>query len=214
MAVSGGFEDDERDDDDTADTDDGAATAPFGGREEETPIAERVFARCLPCLGQGQIRVVDALREQIRPCPLCRGAGMRIILFRGNREVFVSDEMKVEDMGRCKGAFRAGRRAAFGRVACLECGGRFRPLPGLRVLEQTKDRLTLEFTGELPELLSWLARQPLVELRVEPLGLTPVYYRYHGGEGADLPAGAADRWGEGQPTTAITEPNHDVRPGA
>jgi ABC-2 type transport system ATP-binding protein len=56
------------------------------------------------------------------------------------------------------------------------------PLPGLRVLEQTKDRLTLEFTGELPELLAWLSRQPLVELRVEPLGLTPVYYRYHGGD--------------------------------
>jgi ABC-2 type transport system ATP-binding protein len=56
------------------------------------------------------------------------------------------------------------------------------PLPGLRVLEETKDRLTLEFTGELPELLSWLARQPLAELRVEPLGLTPVYYRYHGGD--------------------------------
>jgi ABC-2 type transport system ATP-binding protein len=54
-------------------------------------------------------------------------------------------------------------------------------LPGLRVMEQAKDRLTLEFTGELPELLSWLARQPLVELRVEPLGLTPLYYRYHGG---------------------------------
>jgi ABC-2 type transport system ATP-binding protein len=88
------------------------------------------------------------------------------------------------------------------------------PLPGLRVLEQTKDRLTLEFTGELPELLAWLARQTLVELRVEPLGLTPVYYRYHGGEGADLPAGAADRWGEGRSGTAITEPSHDVRPGA
>jgi ABC-2 type transport system ATP-binding protein len=56
------------------------------------------------------------------------------------------------------------------------------PLPGLRVMEQTKDRLALEFTGELPELLSWLSRQSLVELRVEPLGLTPVYYRYHGGD--------------------------------
>jgi ABC-2 type transport system ATP-binding protein len=55
-------------------------------------------------------------------------------------------------------------------------------LPGLRVMEQTKDRLTLEFTGELPELLAWLARQALVELRVEPLGLTAIYYRYHGGE--------------------------------
>ena len=48
-------------------------------------------------------------------------------------------------------------------------------------MEQTKDRLTLEYTGELPQLLAWLARQPLADLRVEPLGLTPIYYRYHGG---------------------------------
>ncbi len=41
--------------------------------------------------------------------------------------------MKPDDLGRCKGAFHAGRRAAFGRVVCSECGGRFRPLPGLRV---------------------------------------------------------------------------------
>ena len=131
LAVSGGrFDDDER--------------ASFGEREEETPVAaERALMRCLPCLGQGKIRmgrVVDALREEIRPCPLCRGAGLRIILFRGNREVFVSDEMKVEDVGRCKGAFRAGRRAPFGRVACLECGGRFRPLPGMRVPNHVSQR--------------------------------------------------------------------------
>jgi ABC-2 type transport system ATP-binding protein len=56
------------------------------------------------------------------------------------------------------------------------------PLKGLRVMEQAKDRLTLEFTGELSQLLAWLAQQPLIELRVESLGLTPVYYRYHGGE--------------------------------
>ncbi len=42
-------------------------------------------------------------------------------------------DMTFADTGRCKGAFHAGRRAAFGRVACLVCGGRFRPLPGLRV---------------------------------------------------------------------------------
>jgi hypothetical protein len=57
-------------------------------------------------------------------------------LLRGEREVFVAEEieaMKVADLGRCKGSFHPGRRAAFGRVACPECGGRFRPLPGLRV---------------------------------------------------------------------------------
>ena len=110
---------------------------------DKTPIAERALTRCLPCLGQGQIRIVsgvDASRESIRPCPLCRGVGVRIILLRGAREVFVSDEMKVAEVGRCKGAFRAGRRAAFGRVACLECGGRFRPLPGMRVPNHVSQR--------------------------------------------------------------------------
>jgi hypothetical protein len=28
--------------------------------------------------------------------------------------------------------------------------------------------------------MSWLAGQPLAELRVEPLGLGAVYHRYHG----------------------------------
>jgi hypothetical protein len=43
------------------------------------------------------------------------------------------DEPKGDELGRCPGALRAGRRAPFGRVACLDCGGRFRPLAGLRV---------------------------------------------------------------------------------
>jgi ABC-2 type transport system ATP-binding protein len=54
------------------------------------------------------------------------------------------------------------------------------PLPGLQLLERKDGRLTLEHTGPLPELLGWLARQPLAELHVEPLGLASVYARYHG----------------------------------
>ena len=38
----------------------------------------------------------------------------------------------------------------------------------------------LEYTGALPELLTWLAGGPLTELRMEPLGLNAIYYRYHG----------------------------------
>jgi ABC-2 type transport system ATP-binding protein len=54
------------------------------------------------------------------------------------------------------------------------------PLPGLQLLERKDDRLTLEHSGPLPELLGWLSRQPLTELHVEPLGLASVYARYHG----------------------------------
>jgi ABC-2 type transport system ATP-binding protein len=54
------------------------------------------------------------------------------------------------------------------------------PLDGLRVRQQEGDRLTLEYTGPLPELLAWLARQPLTDLRLQPLGLQAIYHRYHG----------------------------------
>ena len=53
---------------------------------------------------------------------------------------------------------------------------------GLAVREYEKDRLTLEYRGPLPELLSWLARQPLADLRLEPLGLDSIYHRYHGAD--------------------------------
>jgi ABC-2 type transport system ATP-binding protein len=40
--------------------------------------------------------------------------------------------------------------------------------------------LSLTFRGTLPVLLSWLATQPLADLKVEPQGLTPIYRRFHG----------------------------------
>lgn len=53
-------------------------------------------------------------------------------------------------------------------------------LAGLEMLERKDDRLKLEHSGPLPELLGWLSRQSLTELHVEPLGLASVYARYHG----------------------------------
>ncbi len=54
------------------------------------------------------------------------------------------------------------------------------PLEGLQPRERRDEWLTLEYTGSLPRLLSWLAAQPLTDLRMEPLGLKAVYHRYHG----------------------------------
>jgi ABC-2 type transport system ATP-binding protein len=54
------------------------------------------------------------------------------------------------------------------------------PLEGLHVRERMGDRLALEYTGPLPELLAWLARQPVADLRMHPLGLEAIYHRYHG----------------------------------
>src|SRR5262249_9037897 len=52
------------------------------------------------------------------------------------------------------------------------------PLHGLTVRQRQGDALVLEYTGALPELLSWLASQPVEELRMEPLGLHSIYHRY------------------------------------
>jgi ABC-2 type transport system ATP-binding protein len=41
-------------------------------------------------------------------------------------------------------------------------------------------RLNLEYRGPLPVLLDWLAKQALDDLRVEPLGLGPIYRKFHG----------------------------------
>ncbi len=56
------------------------------------------------------------------------------------------------------------------------------PLPGLSVREQYDGRATWEHAGELPPVLEWLAAQPVLDLRVEPLGLGGVYHRYHGAQ--------------------------------
>lgn len=43
-------------------------------------------------------------------------------------------------------------------------------------------RLQLTFGGPLPQLLDWLARQPVTDLKIEPQGLGPIYRRVHGSE--------------------------------
>jgi hypothetical protein len=53
-------------------------------------------------------------------------------------------------------------------------------LPGLVNRQREGTRLTLQFDGPLPPLLQWLGSQPVVDLRITPLGLGPIYHRYHG----------------------------------
>jgi ABC-2 type transport system ATP-binding protein len=55
-------------------------------------------------------------------------------------------------------------------------------LPGLSARARHDRQATLEYAGSLPALLGWLARQPVADLRVEPLGLADIYHRYHGAE--------------------------------
>ncbi len=53
-------------------------------------------------------------------------------------------------------------------------------LPHLKLREQIKDELTLEYAGPLPPLFDWLAHQNVRDVRIEPLGLFDIYNRYHG----------------------------------
>jgi ABC-2 type transport system ATP-binding protein len=55
-------------------------------------------------------------------------------------------------------------------------------LPGLEKPAERDSQATLIHRGPVGPLLDWLARQPVVELRVEPVGLAGVYARYHGAE--------------------------------
>jgi beta-exotoxin I transport system ATP-binding protein len=55
-------------------------------------------------------------------------------------------------------------------------------LPGLRLRDRHDHQVALEYAGPLPVLLEWLGRQPVTDLRVEPLGLGPIYHRFHGVE--------------------------------
>ena len=55
-------------------------------------------------------------------------------------------------------------------------------LPDLQLRSRDDHQLTLEYAGPLPPLLEWLAQQPVVDVRMEPLGLAPLYHRYHGAE--------------------------------
>ena len=53
--------------------------------------------------------------------------------------------------------------------------------PDDSALSVANGKLDLEYRGPLPVLVEWLAKQPLANLKIEPLGLGPIYHKYHGG---------------------------------
>jgi len=77
----------------------------------------------------------------------------------------------------------AGRREIRAIRATLKNVGQQIPeLPGLRRGEWQEGQLLLEYAGPLPPLLEWMARQVVVDLKIEPLGLAGIYQRYHGND--------------------------------
>jgi ABC-2 type transport system ATP-binding protein len=57
---------------------------------------------------------------------------------------------------------------------------RWPDLPGMGTVTESDGAATLDYRGPLAPLLDWLGRQAVADLRVEPLGLGPIYHRYHG----------------------------------
>ncbi|MFO0935706.1 MAG: ABC transporter ATP-binding protein [Gemmataceae bacterium] len=52
--------------------------------------------------------------------------------------------------------------------------------PDGKAIAAKGNRLDFSHRGPLPELLAWLATQPLTDVRIEPQGLGPIYHRIHG----------------------------------
>ncbi len=55
----------------------------------------------------------------------------------------------------------------------------------LTIIRREGQHVTWETTGQLASLLGWLATLPLVEIRIEPVGLQAVYECFHPPEGSD-----------------------------
>lgn len=74
---------------------------------------------------------------------------------------------------------REGRHVSARVSATPADGPDGKPLPEGAVSD---GRLSLDYPGPLPQLLEWLAKLPLDELRVEPMGLAPIYRKFHAGD--------------------------------
>jgi ABC-2 type transport system ATP-binding protein len=70
------------------------------------------------------------------------------------------------------------------------------PLPAafaesLFVVGTTDDHVTIDALGELATVLGWLAKLPLAEIRIDPIGLEAVYEQYHGNAATSANGAAA-----------------------
>jgi ABC-2 type transport system ATP-binding protein len=84
------------------------------------------------------------------------------------------------------------------------------PLEGVRPRDSVDGQMVFEYTGELSPLLGWLAQAPLADVRLEPLGLAPIYFRYH--SPLTLPGSPADG-GEGRVRPLSPSPPSAGDPG-
>jgi ABC-2 type transport system ATP-binding protein len=122
----------------------------------------------------------DELLEQLRQA---RGQG-QAVLFSSHvlTEVEqVCDRVAILQRGRLVHVQRMEELHEARRVRATLNGvvGEMPDLPGLRDYRRHGTDVTFEYTGALPPLLDWLARQQVADLKIEPLGLTRIYQQYH-----------------------------------
>jgi hypothetical protein len=55
-------------------------------------------------------------------------------------------------------------------------------LRGVRDCRRHEQEIVFEYVGPLPDLLGWLSRHEVMDLKIEPLGLAKIYHRFHGTE--------------------------------
>ncbi len=110
--------------------------------------------------GQGVLFSSHVLTEVERICD-------RVGILQNGRLVHLQDMAKLREARRI--------RARFAQEAPSPPD-----LPGLGQKERQGRQIVLEYTGPLPPLLAWLAKQEVVDLHVEPMGLAAIYHRFHG----------------------------------
>jgi ABC-2 type transport system ATP-binding protein len=124
--------------------------------------------------GQAVLFSSHVLSEVERVCD-------RVGILQRGRLVHVQELAQLRQARLLRLRFDTAAGDAAGPAASASAG----PVPGmagLSILERRGDQVTLEYHGPLRPLLEWLARQPLRDVQMEPMGLTPIYHRYHGAE--------------------------------
>lgn len=111
---------------------------------------------------------------------------------RGQAVLFSSHVLQeVEAVCDRVGILRQGKLVHVQELANLRDGrtvtGRFTgslpaTAPDGTPLNVVDGRLNLTWRGPMPLLLEWLAKQQLDDLRIEPLGLAPIYKKWYGAE--------------------------------
>ncbi len=115
---------------------------------------------------------------------------LRVARDRGQAVLFSSHVLaEVEQVCDRVAILQRGRLVHVQAMAALQSERRVRArlerpaappdLPGVSRFAAHDGEIDLHYAGPLPELLGWLAAQPVTDVRIEPAGLADVYRRYH-----------------------------------